>query len=166
MLGLAVARFPDVDISTDMTRCRQCLQTFQPHDRITRLLVVTGVGIHEGRKQLFVMDRREVAHVDCQDHRLTHRASPALIETPRQRLAVTKDRNIIRARYNEFTCTDCRTELRRGDRILQVMIVIGIGIDPAIMAPAVECSEEFEVAHKSCDDRDLSAGPGALVLSS
>lgn len=61
-------------------------------------------------------------------------------------------------------CANCGEVFQPKDRIVEVYVVEGVAIDPAIMAPGIRCAGETEYAHKDCKDRDLSQGRAAVVL--
>lgn len=64
-------------------------------------------------------------------------------------------------------CKNCGKQWRAGDRIVEVYVVEGVGIDPQINAPGVRCAGDVEYAHKDCGDPDLSQGRegGRIILN-
>lgn len=55
-------------------------------------------------------------------------------------------------------CLYCTEVFRRDDRIVEVIRVQGIDMDPERGAPGVVCDDDREYAHARCDDRDAKQG--------
>lgn len=109
---------------------------------------------------LWVSETREYAHVECADEALTALS----IIIPRKRVPKNVELPELRARVPDHQCVRCRARIAREDRLIQVLIVEGIAIDPQLGVPGVRCSNEYEVCHVDCTDRDLAKGPGKIVL--
>lgn len=155
--------FPDVPLRVRPDTCIKCHTVFKTGQRVMQVWVVTGVGRHPKRQGMvpFLLDTPEFAHACCEDLSLL-RADLPTIEIPRQHLK--PDVVSLRPRTNEYTCTLCRKKVERGDRVLTVMIVEGIGIDPETSFPAARVTGEYEVVHVNCRDPKLDVGPGPLVV--
>lgn len=117
---------------------------------------MAGVGPHpSGAGQcLYVSEMEEYAHSHC--------GNPALdgpfVDLPRSILKVTTEIASLTARVPDYICSRCKKRLERGDRVVPVIIVEGLGKDPDTGAKGVQCSEEYEMAHYDCHDRQLTGG--------
>ena len=94
---------------------------------------------------VYLCDDEEYAHANCADRALDARR----IELVERRPTVS-DNAPLKARTPDTQCAQCKRRWARGDRIMQVLIVEGHGLDPETRLPAVQCSHEFELVHFDC----------------
>ena len=101
----------------------------------------------------------EAAHSVCSDpaRTWTHK------DVPRTRLKQGIE-DMAHQLAPSHQCANCGEVFRPKDRIVEVYVVEGVGVDPAIGAPGVSCAGEAEYVHKDCKDRNLSQGRTALVV--
>jgi hypothetical protein len=151
-----VDHFEEVTIRTGPDTCAKCRKELARHDRITEVKLVAGVGTHPSAagRCLYVSEAEEYAHMDCADAPL---ASPFL-DIPRSRLIVTTEIESLGARVPDYICARCKEKLVRGDRVVPVVLVEGIGRDPDTLGKAVQCSHEYEMTHLDCRDPQLKGG--------
>lgn len=159
------SRFPDVPARVRPDTCIRCHIVFSVGDRVTQILIVAGIGPHpSGLSRVpFLCDVPEFGHLRCKD-RMLQAANTSLILPPRNTLKPTNNSRALRPRVPEYLCALCKKPLEREDRVLAVVPVRGIGIDPDTNQPAAECSDEYEIVHFDCSDPKLTIG-GSLVLS-
>ncbi len=53
------------------------------------------------------------------------------------------------------TCVRCRKRFARGDRVLPVMIVAGVGVDAESMRETAVAGAFYEISHLDCTDPQL-----------
>ena len=115
---------------------------------------MSGVGPHPNAagEALFVSETEEYAHLLCD--------TPALdgpfIDVPRSALVVTTEIKALGARVPDYICCRCKKRFIREDRVVPVIIVEGLGRDPSTGGKAVQCSNEYEMAHYDCRDPQLA----------
>jgi hypothetical protein len=71
---------------------------------------------------------------------------------------MTSDLETLSARVPDYICARCKSQLTRGDRVVPVVLVEGIGKDPGTSNKAVQCSSEYEMVHVDCRDPQLRGG--------
>lgn len=101
----------------------------------------------------------EAAHIVCSDPGRAWSGK----DVPRTRLKAGAE-NLMGRLAPSHQCRNCGEVFLAGDRIVEVYAVEGVGVDPQIGAPAIQCAGEAEYAHKDCADRALSKGREALVV--
>lgn len=84
-------------------------------------------------------------------------------DVPRTRLKVGAE-NMAGRLAPSHQCRNCGEVFRAEDRVVEVYVVEGVGMDSQIGAPAIQCAGEAEYAHKDCGDRTLSQGRTAGIL--
>jgi hypothetical protein len=145
--------FDDVAPRTGPNQCAKCRKELHRADRITEVKIVGGVGSNPtgAGRCLYVCETQEYAHAECANPTLTQQ----LIEIPRSSLIVDTHLGPLKARTPDFMCCRCRKKLERGDRVMPVILVEGIGRDPDTQTKAVMCSSEYEMVHFDCHDPSL-----------
>lgn len=158
-----LTKFPEVHPRVRPDTCLRCHAIFQVGDRVTQIWIVAGIGEHPNtyRKVPYLGDIPEFGHIACKDKSLNI-ATEGLITVPRQSLKQT-NLDPLRPRVPEYQCAICKKSVVREDRVVPVVAVIGIGIDPETNLPAAMCSDEYEVVHFDCKDPSLKLG-GTIVL--
>lgn len=148
--------FEEVTIRTGPDTCAKCRKELARHDRITEVKLVAGVGPHPSAagRCLYVSEAEEYAHMECGNTTF----SEPFLEVPRSRLLVTTEIESLGARVPDYVCARCKSQLLRGDRVVPVVLVEGIGRDPETLGKAVQCSGEYEMVHLDCRDPQLRGG--------
>lgn len=156
--------FPDLTRTIDLHVCVRCRAPFRVGDAVQQVWFVAGVGPHPdtGHRAPYLMDAPAFGHGRCTDRTLDDGAT--FIEIPRRALQPANNVEL-RPRTPEYQCHVCKRPLARGDAIVTVTRVLGIGVDPATRFPGVEVSSEFEAVHFDCHDPRLDLG-GPLVVAS
>ena len=151
-----MSHLTELPVRTGPDTCARCRKALVRHDRVTEVKIVAGIGPHpNGAGQcLYVGEAEEYAHRHCDNPSL----SSPFLELPRSRLIVTTEIAPLKARVPDFVCALCKAKLVRGDRVVPVVLVEGIGRDPETQGKAVQCSGEYEMTHLDCRDPQLTGG--------
>lgn len=154
-----MSSFPTVPEVTHRSICRRCRKLFVPGDAVQRALVVAGVGPGPtGARCTHVDEDYELIHFDCKNPK-----SPCVHPLADRSKLVPSKTLPLAVRTPDFQCRVCGVTFVREDRIVEVLLVEGIALDPDTKAPAVQCCAGAEYAHKDCRDRALKGLVG-LVL--
>lgn len=95
----------------------------------------------------------EPAHVRCEEPARAFRHAPV-----HPRALVLYNPGMTTRVAPSHQCLFCGETLRSGDRIVEVIRVQGVEVDPERGAPGVKCDDDREYAHARCDDRDATKG--------
>lgn len=100
-----------------------------------------------------VIGEPEPAHVRCEEpaRRFSHEP------IPQKALVVYNGGPTMRVSPSH-QCLFCGVAFRADDRIIEVIRVQGIALDPETSVQGVLCDDDREYAHARCDDRDAKQG--------